>query len=336
MCAECTGWSEIVKVFLSYGHDRNAPLVDRIGRDLEAAGHEVWIDKSEIKAGEHWRRSIVDGLQDTDWVLAVLSRHSVRDPGVCLDEIGIALHAKGGAIATVLVENDAKVDPPVSVSHIQWLDMRDWAERQAKGGPEWENWYNNKRGEILALLASPDVQRFAGEIKELDGLLAPVSQQGDIGALVDGFVGRAWSQRQVDEWRQTAKDSRLLWISGSAGTGKSAFSAWLGHRGTVNVIALNLCAYNREDRPRREPRHSHAGVSNRDTAAGLSTADARPSEDPRPRRLGAWAQESRRAVFIPARRAASPMHRRRSARRSLPRRDRHEGVAGVLRAARAV
>ena len=69
-----------MKVFLSYGHDRNAPLVDRIGRDLEAAGHEVWIDKSEIKTGEHWRRSIVDGLRGTDWVLAFLSRHSVRDP----------------------------------------------------------------------------------------------------------------------------------------------------------------------------------------------------------------------------------------------------------------
>jgi len=214
----------------------------------KAAEHEVWIDKSEIKAGEHWRRSIVDGLRGTDWVLAFLSRHSVRDPGVCLDEIGIALHAKGGAIATVLVESDAKVEPPVSVSHIQWLDMRDWSEREAKGGLKWEAWYKNKLGEILALLASPDVQRFAGEIKELDGLLAPVSQQGDIGALVDGFVGREWLQRQVDEWRQTAKDSRLLWISGSAGAGKSAFSAWLGHRGTVNVIALNLCAYNREDR----------------------------------------------------------------------------------------
>jgi TIR domain len=167
------GWREIVKVFLSYGHDCNAPLVDRISRDLEAARHEVWIDKSEIKAGEHWRRSIVDGLRSTDWVLAFLSRNSVRDPGVCLDEISIALHAKGGAIATVLVESDAKVDPPVSVSHIQWLDMRDWSEFEAKGGLEWEAWYKNKLGEILALLASPDVKRFAGEIKELDGLLAP-------------------------------------------------------------------------------------------------------------------------------------------------------------------
>jgi hypothetical protein len=247
-CAKRVGWSDFVKVFLSYGHDQNTPIVDWICRDLEACGHEVWIDKSKIKAGQNWRRSIFDGLSDTDWVLAFLSRHSVRDPGVCLDEIGIALHAKGGAIATVLVENDAKVEPPISVSQIQWFDMRDWAERQAKGGPEWDSWYSNRRGEILALLANPDVQRFAGEIKELDGLLVPVSQQGDIGALVDGFVGRAWLQRQVDEWRQTAKDSRLLWISGSAGTGKSAFAAWLGHHGKVNVIALNLCAYNKEDR----------------------------------------------------------------------------------------
>jgi hypothetical protein len=181
-------------------------------------------------------------------VLAFLSRHSVRDPGVCLDEIGIALHAKGGAIATVLVENDAKVEPPVSVTHIQWLDMRDWALREANGGAAWENWYKDKFAEILALLASPAVQRFAGEIKELDDLLAPVSQQGDIGAFVDGFIGREWLQRQVDVWRQTAKESRLLWISGSAGAGKSAFAAWLGHHGKVNVIGLNLCAYNKEDR----------------------------------------------------------------------------------------
>ncbi len=37
----------------------------------------------------------------------------------------------------MLVESDAKVEPPVSVSHIQWLDMRDWSEREAKGGLEW-------------------------------------------------------------------------------------------------------------------------------------------------------------------------------------------------------
>jgi TIR domain len=78
-----------MRIFLSYGHDQNSPLVERIGRDLEAAGHEVWIDQSEIKAGEDWRRSIIDGLSDTDWVLGFLSKHSTRDPGVCLDELVI-------------------------------------------------------------------------------------------------------------------------------------------------------------------------------------------------------------------------------------------------------
>jgi len=45
-----------MRVFLSYGHDQNTPLVERISRDLEAAGHGVWIDRSEIKAGEDWCR----------------------------------------------------------------------------------------------------------------------------------------------------------------------------------------------------------------------------------------------------------------------------------------
>ena len=59
-----------MKVFISYGHDSNAHLVERIRRDLDAAGHRTWIDTSEIKAGEDWRRRIVDGIKDSDWILA--------------------------------------------------------------------------------------------------------------------------------------------------------------------------------------------------------------------------------------------------------------------------
>jgi tetratricopeptide (TPR) repeat protein len=237
-----------VKIFVSYGQDRNAPLVERVARDLEAGGHEVWIDKSKIKAGDDWRRSILDGLVDTDWTLGFLSKHSTRDPGVCLDELAIALHVKGGTIATVLMESEAEVAPPVSVSRIQWLDMHDWAERQAEGGAEWETWYRERLNEILALLADPATQRFAGEIKDLERRLKPVMQEADVGVLVEGFVGRAWLQEKVEEWRRNAKDSRLLWLMGSAGTGKSAFAAWLTHRGKVNVIGLNLCRYNLDDR----------------------------------------------------------------------------------------
>jgi tetratricopeptide (TPR) repeat protein len=240
-----------VKIFLSYGHDQNTPLVERIRRDLEAAGHRVWIDTSEIKAGDDWRRSIVDGLVDSDWTLAFLSRHSTRDPGVCLDELAIALHVKGGIIATVLVEAEGTVEPPVSVSHIQWLDMHDWTAREAAGGAGWEQWYRAKLEQILALLADPATQRFAGEIGELARRLQPVSQTAEIGVLVDGFVGREWLRARLDEWRSQATDSRLFWISGPPGVGKSAFAAWLAHHGKVNVIGINLCRYNIDER--RDP-----------------------------------------------------------------------------------
>jgi hypothetical protein len=240
-----------MKIFLSYGHDQNTPIAQRIRKDLEAAGHSVWVDSSEIKAGDDWRRSIVSGLSNSDWTLGLLSKHSVRTPGVCLDELAIALHIKGGTIATVLVESEVGVTPPLSVSSIQWLDMHDWAERLSSPSEDGEGWYRSRFEEILRILASPAAQRFAGEIEQLEKKLRPVSQQADIGALVDGFVGREWLKSLLNDWRRNALDSRLYWISGAPGTGKSSFAAWLAHRGDVNVIALTLCRYNIAER--RDP-----------------------------------------------------------------------------------
>lgn len=85
-----------LRVFLSYGHDVNEELVRRIKADLEKRGHDVWFDKTEIKGGDDWRRSITDGITDSHRVLSFLSKHSTRDPGVCRDEIAIAIGVKGG------------------------------------------------------------------------------------------------------------------------------------------------------------------------------------------------------------------------------------------------
>ena len=48
-----------MKIFVSYGHYSNAPLIEKIKETLskDAEGdlkHEVWIDTSEIKAGKDW------------------------------------------------------------------------------------------------------------------------------------------------------------------------------------------------------------------------------------------------------------------------------------------
>ena len=66
--------------------------------------------------------------------------------------------------------------------------------------------------------------------------------------MVDGFVGREWLRARLDAWQRSEKSSRLFWLSGGAGAGKSAFAAWLAHRNKVNVIGINLCRYNDDDR----------------------------------------------------------------------------------------
>ena len=47
-----------LRIFLSYGHDANEELVERIKADLEQRGHNVWFVRSEIKFRDDWRREI--------------------------------------------------------------------------------------------------------------------------------------------------------------------------------------------------------------------------------------------------------------------------------------
>ncbi len=67
-----------LRIFISYSHGGNEELVRRIKTDLEKRGHDVWFDKSEIKAGHDWRRSITEGIVDSHRVLSFLSKHSTR------------------------------------------------------------------------------------------------------------------------------------------------------------------------------------------------------------------------------------------------------------------
>jgi hypothetical protein len=243
-----------IRIFLSYGHDRNEELVRFIKADLEKRGHDVWFDKNEIKFGDEWRRAITDGILQSNRVLSFLSKHSTRDPGVCLDEIAIAIGAKGGNIQTILVESESEVKPPPSISHIQWLDMHDWKERRAEGETAWEQWYQAKLAEIVAVVESDESRRFAGEIETLEELLKPTVSDFAADArirqlLEKKLVGRTWLFEAVEKWRSTAeRDARLFWLMGAPGIGKSAFAAHLAHEyGRGTVIAVQFCDWKKPD-----------------------------------------------------------------------------------------
>ena len=238
-----------MNIFLSYGHDKNVDLVLKIKNDLMERGHNVWFDKSNIKSGYNWRRVITDGIIKSNRVLSFLSKHSTRDPGVCLDEIAIAIGAKGGNIQTILVESEMEVQAPPSISYIQWLDMHDWRDRKAADELSWESWYQKKFNEILQVIESDESRSFAGEIELLYRSLKPISNESRISQLLNKpFVGRKWVINAIEKWRRDSeRSSRLFLITGNPGTGKSILAANMAHFGRDRVIAAQFCEWDKDD-----------------------------------------------------------------------------------------
>ena len=71
----------MANIFLSYArHDSD--IVDSLVRDLEAEGHQVWLDREAIKGGDQWRRQIVNAIEGADVFLVVLSPNSTQSDNV--------------------------------------------------------------------------------------------------------------------------------------------------------------------------------------------------------------------------------------------------------------
>mgnify|MGYP006298715483 FL=1 len=170
ICEDCLnqfiieGEESSLRLFLSYGHDSNTDLIFLIKKDLEDRGHEVWIDKDNIKAGDNWRRKITEGIVNSNTVMSFLSKHSVKNPGVCLDELKIAIGVKGINIVTVLIENEKDVQVPSSISDIQWLDMQEWKEKRSAGKEIWDSWYGPKFKQLYSAIERKNSYVYQGEI----------------------------------------------------------------------------------------------------------------------------------------------------------------------------
>lgn len=217
-----------MKIFLSYGHDANAPLVEKIkeylSRDPEGnTKHEVWIDTSEIKAGNDWRDSITDGIMHSDVVLAGLSQHSTRNPGVCRDELSISIGVMGGNIKPVLLEPADVVAAPAMLSHIQWVDMSEWKQHVHEGFDS--EYFKEKFKEISTMIDTPENERYNGDITRLKDKLHPISSLSRIQSLTSKqMYGRQWLYEKIEEWDKADKE-RIFWIVGGPGFGKSTFAA---------------------------------------------------------------------------------------------------------------
>ncbi len=252
------------RVFLSYGHDKACTgLVYRIKADLEARGWEPWVDTRRIDFGDDWRREITKGIRESQHVLAFLSKYSTRKPGVCRQEVAIALGPLRGHVYTVLVEPLSEVTPPLILSRLQWLDMQQWQTLKDSNPAEYESMYGQCLEQILRVLERN--QPFAGEIDELYRWLQPLDGTADMVDAENGFTGREWllggignipgdaeppdsapsEVGEIEAWRTAGSSNRVFWLAAQPGWGKSSVAARLAHVGRTKVLAVHFCKHDR-------------------------------------------------------------------------------------------
>lgn len=229
-----------MKIFLSYGHDEFERLAQRLKEDLLSEGFDIWMDKDQIRGTQAWEVEIEKGISSSDWLVLLMTEHSVRRPdGVCLDEVSYARYL-GKQIAPVMIQ---EVQPPLCIARIQWIDMKNFL-RPGKAFFD-EEAYQERKAELIAILHGIKKLSAEGEQHSLKARLTPLDNDVFSSSFRRDFFGREKLTAYYDNWYKS--ENRLLWLVGNAGVGKTAFIANLtGSR--EEISAVHFCRYNDNER----------------------------------------------------------------------------------------
>ena len=265
-----------LRIFLRYGReDKYAPFIRKLRNDLINRGHEVWLDIEHLKTGMIWAEEIEKGIEwtsqagDKGKFIFVMTPHSVRYPGAeregagkyrdfsfCLNEITMAIE-KGIDIFPIMLST---CKPPISIYHVQYLDMTDCISIRTKEGRHrgrtgvspvhnlleiHEGRYRDKFNRLLLALEQGKIT-YGGLQAKLLRYLKPVQFGADVECHLKRFTGRKWLFDDVDSWLLNT-DSRVLWIKGDPGAGKTAISSWL-YSNREYISAFFLCKYSDEEK----------------------------------------------------------------------------------------
>jgi hypothetical protein len=69
-------WEIMQKIFVSYSR-KDTDFVRKLAGDLEKAGYDVWWDLTDLRGGEDWIRRIPAAIEESQFVIVVLSPSSV-------------------------------------------------------------------------------------------------------------------------------------------------------------------------------------------------------------------------------------------------------------------
>ena len=118
-------------VFLSYT-SQDAEVAQRICESLRTAGIEVWVDKTELRGGDLWDRSIRQRIRDCRLFVPVISKHSdSRHEGCFRREWKLAvdrthdMSERVPFLVPIVIDdtNDSRADVPERFREVQWTRL---------------------------------------------------------------------------------------------------------------------------------------------------------------------------------------------------------------------
>ena len=110
--------SDTPTAFFSYSRE-DLEFALRLAKDLKKAGANVWMDKLDIRPGQHWERKVEEALGSCPRVLVILSPSSVNSANV-MAEVSFALE-EGKEVVPVLYR-ECKI--PFRLRPVQYVDFR--------------------------------------------------------------------------------------------------------------------------------------------------------------------------------------------------------------------
>lgn len=105
-------------IFMSYSR-REVGFIDDLVRNLEQAGHEVWLDYCSLIPGRPWQDQIYQGIRNADVILLVVSKASLASQNVEVEWRHVIEQNK----RIILLVFEA-VDLPKELEKYEWVDFR--------------------------------------------------------------------------------------------------------------------------------------------------------------------------------------------------------------------
>lgn len=122
----------MAKVFISHrGND--LALATRLAKEIQAAGHLVWLDDWEVGIGDSVLGKMGEGIRDAKYLVLCYSTIGVESPWTAEEWESFRTRQLEGQGIKLLPVKLTGGDPPAILAHLKYADLvSDWAGGMAQ------------------------------------------------------------------------------------------------------------------------------------------------------------------------------------------------------------